>query len=64
MTGNPNCKNMGHAMHLCALKACGLDEKDNGLFAKLADNPRFICETCGDKANKAENLCKPKRIKF
>ena len=62
MTGNPECKNTNHALHLCALKACGLDAENNGIFTKLVDKPQFVCETCGNKANKAENLCKPKQI--
>ncbi len=62
MAGNENCKNTGHAMHLCSLKACGLNNGSSGAFDKLVDNPQFICETCKDKANKAEHLCKPKKI--
>jgi hypothetical protein len=62
MAGNQNCEIAGHAMHLCALKACGLDVEGNKIFSKLVDNPQFICEICGDKSNKAENLCKPKKI--
>jgi hypothetical protein len=62
MAGNQECKSAGHALHLCALKACGLDVEGNSIFAKLVEDPQFVCETCGDKANKAENLCKPKKI--
>jgi hypothetical protein len=62
MTGNQKCKSASHALHLCALKACGLDVEGNGVFTKLVDKPQFVCEACGDKANKAENLCKPKNI--
>ena len=61
MTGNPECKSTSHAIHLCALRACGLGEQSNGIFAKLVDNPQFMCQNCKDKANKAENLCKPQK---
>ncbi len=62
MTGNQKCKDASHVMHLCALKACGLDVEGNDIFTKLINKPQFVCEACGDKANKAENLCKPKNI--
>ena len=62
MTGNKDCKNTSHAMHLCSLKACGLGEPGDDVFAKLIDKPQFMCETCKDKSNKAENHCKPKKI--
>ena len=62
MAGNQECKSTSHALHLCALRACGLDVEDNGIFAKLVNKPQFVCENCGDKATKAENLCKPKKL--
>ncbi len=62
MAGNKDCKSAGHAVHLCALKACGLGAEGNDAFAELVDKPLFVCEACGDKSNKAENLCKPKKI--
>jgi len=62
MVGNHKCKSTRHPMHLCALRACDLNEQNDDVFAKLVDNPQFECEDCGDKANNADNLCKPKKI--
>ncbi len=62
MAGNKDCTDSGHALHLCALKACGLNAEDNDSFAELVNRPLFVCENCGDKSNKAVNLCKPKKI--
>ncbi len=62
MVGNPNCKKKNHVWHLCALKDCGLDEKDNQGYGKLIGDPQFKCEVCGLTANKAENLCNPQKI--
>lgn len=62
MTGNPECKSTSHALHLCALRACGLDDHSDDIFTKLVGNPQFVCQHCKDKANKAENLCKPEKL--
>jgi len=62
MAGNQECKDTRHALHLCALKACGLDVEGDSIFTKLVNKPQYVCENCGDKSNKAENLCKPKKI--
>lgn len=62
MAGNQECKSTSHALHLCALRACGLNEEGNDIFVKLVNKPQFICENCGDRASRAENLCKPKQI--
>jgi predicted RNA-binding Zn-ribbon protein involved in translation (DUF1610 family) len=43
---------------MCQLKATPLNEMIN----KLYENPKFVCENCGVKVNRAENLCRPKSL--
>jgi hypothetical protein len=62
MAGNKDCKDVKHVFHICALRACGINEKNDGVFDQLIKAPQFRCEKCGDKANKAENLCKPQKL--
>jgi len=62
MVGNQGCKCLKHPFHICALKAAGLSSKSLGEIAELAGNPKFKCQTCGAVANRAENLCHPKKI--
>ncbi len=45
-------------LHMCQLKATTLNEQIN----KLYENPKFVCENCGVKVNREENLCKPRPI--
>lgn len=50
------CKNPeNHKMHLCELQADGKADK----AAKLQDNPKFVCNNCGQKANQEGALCAP-----
>ena len=62
MTGNPDCNCTKHVFHICALKACGLEENDADGLGKLISNPKFKCKTCENTANKAENLCNPEKL--
>ncbi len=62
MVGNPECKNAKHSLHICALKEAGLHDEHLQEIGELTDKPQFRCETCGAVANRAENLCNPKKI--
>jgi hypothetical protein len=62
MVGNPECKSQKHPIHICALKDAGLSGKSFAEVAELVDSPKFRCEICGATANRAENLCNPKKI--
>lgn len=48
-----NCDDKNHQMHMCALKARGL----NDTIKSLSDNPTVECRKCGAKANSSRNLC-------
>lgn len=48
-----SCDKEKHQMHMCALKAQGMDE----CIAALSDNPTVECRQCGAKANSSINLC-------
>jgi hypothetical protein len=43
---------------LCALTCCPCN-LDIEKIRPLANEPKFICESCGRVANKEENLCRP-----
>ena len=49
-------KEKEHAVHLCNLFGKGITLAE---WAKLVENPKFICKQCGRAAAKAENLCDP-----
>jgi hypothetical protein len=48
-----SCDSQQHKMHMCALKAEGLDD----CIKSLSDNPTVECRQCGAKANSLENVC-------
>lgn len=48
-----SCDPKQHQMHMCALKAQGLDD----CIKKFSDNPTVECRKCGVKANSSKNLC-------
>jgi hypothetical protein len=48
-----SCDEKNHQMHMCALKAQGMDD----CIAKYSDSPTVECKKCGVKANSANNLC-------
>jgi len=48
-----SCDDKNHQMHMCALKAQGLDD----CIKSLSDNPTVECRQCGVKANSSKNLC-------
>jgi len=62
MAGNPTCKKKEHKMHMCALKESGFDKKNPDKYKKLTANPKYKCGTCGAKAKKSKNLCKPVKL--
>ncbi len=52
----------GHNKHLCLLVNLGMHDRDAKDFISLCNEPKYICRQCGRVANKAKNLCKPKKI--
>jgi hypothetical protein len=48
-----SCEDKNHQMHMCALKAQGMDE----YIKKYSDHPTVECKKCGAKANSSKNLC-------
>jgi hypothetical protein len=48
-----SCDSKNHQMHMCALKAQGLDD----CIKSLSDNPTVECRKCGAMANSSKNLC-------
>lgn len=48
-----SCDEKNHQMHMCALKAQGLEE----CIRKFSDKPTVECRKCGVKANSSKNLC-------
>ena len=48
-----SCDSQQHKMHMCALRAEGLDD----CIKSLSDNPAVECRQCGAKANSMENVC-------
>lgn len=48
-----SCDDKHHQMHMCALKAQGLDE----CIKKFSDKPTVECRKCGVRANSSKNLC-------
>jgi hypothetical protein len=48
-----SCDSKNHQMHMCALKAQGLDD----CIKSFSDNPTVECRKCGAKANSSKNLC-------
>lgn len=48
-----SCDDKNHQMHMCALKAQGMDD----CIKSLSDNPTVECRQCGVKANSSKNLC-------
>ena len=62
MAGNPNCKAKKHKMHICSLKADGFDKENPAKFRALVERPQQKCASCGARAKKSENLCKPVKL--
>ena len=48
-----SCDPKKHQMHMCALKAQGLDD----CIKSFSDKPTVECRKCGVKANSSKNLC-------
>ena len=48
-----SCDGQQHKMHMCALRAEGLDD----CIRSLSDKPTVECRQCGAKANSMENVC-------
>jgi hypothetical protein len=48
-----SCDDKNHQMHMCALKAQGLDD----CIKSFSDHPTVECRQCGAKANSSKNLC-------
>jgi len=48
-----SCDSKNHQMHMCALKAQGLD----ACIKSLSDHPSVQCRQCGARANSSKNLC-------
>jgi hypothetical protein len=48
-----SCDSKNHQMHMCALKAQGLDD----CIKSFSDNPTIECSKCGARANSSEYLC-------
>lgn len=53
------CDPKEHIGHLCVLAS----EKAFEKIAKLAENPKYICFTCGRVAASKKNLCNPMPLK-
>ncbi|MFW5798581.1 MAG: hypothetical protein ACOCXX_02890 [Planctomycetota bacterium] len=51
-----------HGDKMCNMTCCPC-HLDLDKIKSLADNPQFICSSCGRVANSADNLCKPEPIK-
>ena len=47
------CNVDSHKMHMCYLKAQGMDD----CIKSIADNPTVECRHCGAKANSMEYVC-------
>jgi len=62
MIGNSECICPNHIFHICALKDCGLNDKNSDTFCGLHRNPEYKCERCGETSENAENLCFPQKI--
>lgn len=48
-----SCDEKNHQMHMCALKAQGMEE----CIKSFSDKPTVECRKCGAKANSSKNLC-------
>ena len=48
-----SCDSKDHQMHMCALKARGMDD----CIKSFSDKPTVECKKCGVKANSSKNLC-------
>lgn len=48
-----SCDDKNHQMHMCSLKAQGLDDR----IKSLSDKPTVTCNKCGAQANSSEYLC-------
>ncbi len=48
-----SCDSKNHQMHMCALKAQGMEE----CIRSFSDKPTVECRKCGIKANSSKNLC-------
>jgi hypothetical protein len=48
-----SCDPKNHQMHMCALKAQGLED----CIKSFSDKPTVECRKCGVKANSSKNLC-------
>ena len=48
-----SCDSKNHQMHMCALKAQGMDD----CIKSFSDKPTVECKKCGVKANSSKNLC-------
>lgn len=44
-----------HKAHICELKKDGKTDK----IVKLEENPRFVCNNCGQKSSQEGSLCAP-----
>jgi hypothetical protein len=62
MAGTSECKKQEHKMHVCAITESGFDKKNPDKFRQITSNPKYKCDTCGAKAAKSENLCKPIKL--
>ena len=62
MIGNPECMSPSHVFHICALKHCGLNDRNSDTFCGLIRMQQYICGKCGEKSEKPENLCFPEKI--
>lgn len=60
MTEQNQCKTPDdhYELHMCQLKAKEMHDR----IEQLYKNPKFVCEYCGAKVNRAENLCSPKPL--
>lgn len=54
------CK--GHSHHLCKLLEDKMHQKDPKAYAKLVENPQWVCKNCGRVAVKSDNLCSAARL--
>ncbi len=46
-----------HEMHLCILQHISSEEVD-----KVSSRPEYGCRRCNLQADRAENLCQPKKL--
>jgi len=47
-----------HENHLCSLTEAGQFDR----VRELCSSPKYFCSSCRSRANRAENLCRPRKL--